>query len=100
MRMLSSGDGCSLVERDEDQCWLYKEEEEGMSSPAIYLSLVTGKMNKRGGHSWISQIRGGGGWRGKVAHTKEREDCSLSLAPVILRYGCKIRGTQLDGQSS
>ena len=71
-----------------------------MSPPTIYLSLVTGKTNKRGGHSWISQIGGGGGWRGKVAHTKEREDCSLSLAPVILRYGCKIRGTQLDGRGS
>jgi len=69
-----------------------------MSSPAIYLSLVIGKneQERRSQLDLSDQRRR----RGKVAHTKEREDCSLSLAPVILRYGCKIRGTQLDGRSS
>jgi hypothetical protein len=28
VRMLNSDDGYTLVERDEDRCWLYKEEEE------------------------------------------------------------------------
>jgi hypothetical protein len=36
MRVLSSDDGYSLVERNEDQCWLYKDEEEEFSG---YISL-------------------------------------------------------------
>jgi hypothetical protein len=38
MRMLNSDDGCSLVERNEDHCWLYKEEEEEEFSGYISLS--------------------------------------------------------------
>ena len=71
--MLSSGDGCSLVELNEDQCWLYKEEEEGIKFSS-YISFSSRREGRMKGDITAGSLRSEEEGLETRLHTGKREE--------------------------